>query len=250
MFAAAAPALAAANFVGGGGDDLWSNGANWSPAGVPTLASGALSVNANASVQTNLADRIGGVLNVNSGNELIINADFGHALSQTNFDTQGGGTITQNAGNVYFSDDSRPAGGTYNMNGGTFVNRDYYRYDSPSAINITGGSFTIGNYLRINGGTGTVKVVGLTSAGNAAGTGARIALCNVESRREIERVVGQITKVETAIEPKFQEHFGAANAVPHKTDQFPELFKIITLPSPNFNAGSGGGGGGRRRRRG
>jgi uncharacterized 2Fe-2S/4Fe-4S cluster protein (DUF4445 family) len=90
----------------------------------------------------------------------------------------------------------------------------------------------------------------VTSAGNAAGTGARIALCNVESRREIERVVGQITKVETAIEPKFQEHFVAANAVPHKTDPFPELSKIITLPSPNFNAGSGGGGGGRRRRRG
>ncbi|MCZ4351497.1 ASKHA domain-containing protein [Roseovarius aestuarii] len=90
----------------------------------------------------------------------------------------------------------------------------------------------------------------VTSAGNAAGTGARIALCNVESRREIERVVRQITKVETAIEPKFQEHFVAANAIPHKTAAFPELAQVVTLPSPNFNAGSGGGGGGRRRRRG
>ena len=91
----------------------------------------------------------------------------------------------------------------------------------------------------------------VTSAGNAAGTGARIALCSVEARREIERVVGQITKVETAIEPKFQEHFVAANAIPHKTDKFPELSKIMTLPNPNFNAGSGGGAaGGRRRRRG
>ena len=71
-----------------------------------------------------------------------------------------------------------------------------------------------------------------------------------QKQREIERVVGQITKVETAIEPKFQEHFVAANAIPHKTDKFPELSKIITLPSPNFNAGSGGGAGGRRRRRG
>ena len=91
----------------------------------------------------------------------------------------------------------------------------------------------------------------VTSAGNAAGTGARIALCNVAARVEIERVVGQITKVETAIEPKFQEHFVAANAIPHKTDAFPELSKVTSLPSPNFNAGSGGGGaGGRRRRRG
>ncbi|MBZ8119488.1 DUF4445 domain-containing protein [Roseovarius sp. LXJ103] len=91
----------------------------------------------------------------------------------------------------------------------------------------------------------------VTSAGNAAGTGARIALCSVEARREIERVVGQITKVETAIEPKFQEHFVAANAIPHKTDTFPELAKITALPTPNFNAGSGAGAaGGRRRRRG
>ena len=90
----------------------------------------------------------------------------------------------------------------------------------------------------------------VTSAGNAAGTGARIALCNVAARAEIERVVGQITKVETAIEPKFQEHFVAANAIPHKTDPFPELRKIVSLPSPSFNThGEGDGEGGRRRRR-
>ena len=88
------------------------------------------------------------------------------------------------------------------------------------------------------------------SAGKAAGTGARIALCNVGSRREIERVVGEITKVETAIEPKFQDHFVAANAIPHKTDPFPELRSIVTLPNPNFNAGGGDAeAGGRRRRR-
>ncbi len=90
----------------------------------------------------------------------------------------------------------------------------------------------------------------VTSVGNAAGTGARIALCNVAARREIERVVGEITKVETAIEPKFQEHFVAANAIPHKTDPFPELRKIVTLPVVGFNTGGDGGAeGGRRRRR-
>ncbi len=92
----------------------------------------------------------------------------------------------------------------------------------------------------------------VSSAGNAAGTGARIALCNVAARVEIEKVVGEITKVETAIAPKFQEHFVAANAIPHKTDPFPELAKITQLPSPSFNAGGreGGEGGRRRRRRG
>lgn len=90
----------------------------------------------------------------------------------------------------------------------------------------------------------------VTSAGNAAGTGARIALCNLAARREIERVVREITKVETAIEPKFQEHFVNANAIPHATDAFPELNKIVTLPQVSFNTGGEDGGGRRRRRRG
>ncbi len=87
------------------------------------------------------------------------------------------------------------------------------------------------------------------SAGNAAGTGARIALCNIAARAEIERVVREITKVETAIEPKFQDHFVAANAIPHKTDPFPELAKIVTLPAPSFNTGGDAEKTGRRRRR-
>lgn len=87
------------------------------------------------------------------------------------------------------------------------------------------------------------------SAGNAAGTGARIALCNKQARADIERIVRQIVKVETAIEPKFQEHFVAANAIPHKTDAFPELSKVVELPAVSFNTGSDNRGGGRRRRR-
>ena len=90
----------------------------------------------------------------------------------------------------------------------------------------------------------------VSSAGNAAGTGARIALCNIGSRAEIERVVREITKVETAIEPKFQDHFVAANAIPHKTDPFPELAQVVTLPAPSFNTGGGDEEkSGRRRRR-
>jgi uncharacterized 2Fe-2S/4Fe-4S cluster protein (DUF4445 family) len=90
------------------------------------------------------------------------------------------------------------------------------------------------------------------SAGNAAGTGARIALCNIGARAAIEAEVKRIHKVETAIEPRFQEHFVAANAIPHATDGFPELSKIVTLPDVSFNTGGSGGGadGGRRRRRG
>ena len=76
------------------------------------------------------------------------------------------------------------------------------------------------------------------SAGNAAGTGARIALCNISSRNDIEAMVGKIEKIETAIEPKFQDHFVAANAIPHKLDSFPELSKVVNLPQVHFNIGS------------
>ncbi|QPZ91702.1 ASKHA domain-containing protein [Thioclava electrotropha] len=89
----------------------------------------------------------------------------------------------------------------------------------------------------------------VTSAGNAAGTGAHMALCSVKARREIETQVHQITKVETAIEPRFQEHFVAANALPHATAPFPELRKIAPLPEVSFNTGGSGEDGGRRRRR-
>jgi len=78
----------------------------------------------------------------------------------------------------------------------------------------------------------------VTSAGNAAGTGARIALLNSAARREIETVVRQIEKVETAVEPRFQEHFVAANHIPHASAPFPRLRAVLDLPDPTFNIGS------------
>jgi uncharacterized 2Fe-2S/4Fe-4S cluster protein (DUF4445 family) len=86
----------------------------------------------------------------------------------------------------------------------------------------------------------------VTSAGNAAGTGARIALCDITARARIENEVARITKVETAVEPRFQEHFVAANAIPHATAPFPNLRSVVNLPEVTFGAG---GGEGRRRRR-
>lgn len=87
------------------------------------------------------------------------------------------------------------------------------------------------------------------SAGNAAGTGARIALCNVAARNAIEATVHEIHKVETAIEPRFQEHFVNASAIPNAVDTFPELSTVVTLPDVSFNTAGSGAEGGRRRRR-
>ena len=72
----------------------------------------------------------------------------------------------------------------------------------------------------------------VASAGNAAGTGARIALLNLAARAEIEGVVRRIEKIETAIEPNFQNLFVAAMAIPNKTDAFPNLARKVDLPAP------------------
>ena len=70
----------------------------------------------------------------------------------------------------------------------------------------------------------------VSSAGNAAGTGARIALLDQRSRREIEQLVRRVEKIETAVEPRFQEFFVEAMAIPHLTAPFQRLREAVTLP--------------------
>ena len=63
----------------------------------------------------------------------------------------------------------------------------------------------------------------VVAAGNSVGAGARMALLNSDKRGEIESVVRDIEKIETAVEPAFQDHFVRAMALPHKTDPYEEL---------------------------
>ena len=86
----------------------------------------------------------------------------------------------------------------------------------------------------------------VSSAGNAAGTGARIALLNAESRGVIETLVKNIEKIETAMEPKFQDYFVDAMAFPNKNDAFPNLFSVVDKPLEKVVKDSAGG---RKRRR-
>ena len=94
----------------------------------------------------------------------------------------------------------------------------------------------------------------VVAAGNSAGAGARMALLNTDKRAEIEAVVRDIEKIETAVEPSFQDHFVRAMAMPHKTDPYEELTKAVSLPfrSLRDNAGEAAepARSGRRRRRG
>ena len=76
------------------------------------------------------------------------------------------------------------------------------------------------------------------AAGNSAGTGALIALLSAAARREIETVTRQVEKVETAVEPRFQEHFVEALAFPHKTASFPKLAARVELPARRAAGGA------------
>lgn len=88
----------------------------------------------------------------------------------------------------------------------------------------------------------------VTSIGNAAGSGARIALVSAEARRRIAEVVRNIEKIETATEASFQQHFVDCIAIPHRTDPYLELRKVMRLPDP-MPSGDGPARGRRRRER-
>jgi len=85
----------------------------------------------------------------------------------------------------------------------------------------------------------------VSSAGNAAGTGARIALLDQTSRKQIEQQTRNVEKIETAVEERFQHHFVAAMAIPHESDTFSELQQVVTLPERKQQQPAAG----RRRRR-
>ena len=70
----------------------------------------------------------------------------------------------------------------------------------------------------------------VSAAGNLAGAGARMALLNQAARRDIEAVVRQIEKIETAVEASFQDHFVKAMAIPHKSDPYANLAAAVDLP--------------------
>ncbi len=103
------------------------------------------------------------------------------------------------------------------------------------------GTFIDPKYAMVLGLVPDCRLDGVSSVGNAAGTGARMALLNKGYRREIEHLVGRIEKVETAIEPSFQQHFVAAMALPNKTDAFPILRAAVDVPAMTGEAHAGAG---------
>ena len=104
--------------------------------------------------------------------------------------------------------------------------------DRLDTISLAGafGTFIDPKYALVLGLVPDCEIANVNAVGNAAGTGAQMALLNRTHRREIEKTVTQIEKIETALEPKFQDHFVAAMAFPNKIEPFPRLEAEVTLP--------------------
>jgi uncharacterized 2Fe-2S/4Fe-4S cluster protein (DUF4445 family) len=123
--------------------------------------------------------------------------------------------------------------------------------DHVDRIGLAGafGTFIDPKFAMVLGLIPDCDLTRVKAVGNAAGTGARMCLLNRSYRREIEETVRKIEKIETALEPKFQEHFVYAMALPNKIDPFPNLSAAVTLPERKVLTDAAGEGGARRRRR-
>ncbi len=96
---------------------------------------------------------------------------------------------------------------------------DAYGVDAVDEVRLAGafGSHIDVQHAMVLGLVPDCDLARVGSAGNAAGAGALIALLSGAARAEVEAVVREVTKLETAIEPRFQEHFVDALAIPHRT---------------------------------
>ena len=104
--------------------------------------------------------------------------------------------------------------------------------DKVDRIRLAGafGSHIDVKYAMVLGMVPDCVLSNVSSAGNAAGTGARIALLDKGARKVIEDLVRRVEKIETAVEPRFQEFFVEAMAIPHLSDPFERLQDAVRLP--------------------
>ena len=118
------------------------------------------------------------------------------------------------------------------LHAGARLLMDHYGVDQVDEIRLAGafGSHIDPKYAMVLGMIPDCDLDRVSAAGNAAGVGAMMALLSGVARNEIEEVTEQIEKVETAVEPRFQEHFVSALAIPHKTDPYPLLSKVVDMP--------------------
>jgi len=105
--------------------------------------------------------------------------------------------------------------------------------NKPDRIRLAGafGNHIDVRYAMVLGMIPDCELARVSSANDAAGTGARAALLSKTAREEIEQRVREVERIETATEENFQQYFVDAMAIPHATDAFSLLSSVVKLPA-------------------
>jgi uncharacterized 2Fe-2S/4Fe-4S cluster protein (DUF4445 family) len=100
---------------------------------------------------------------------------------------------------------------------------------SPDKIILAGGfgSFIDKEKAMLIGLIPDCELDRVYAVGNAAGDGARIALLNVEKRKEIESVTRKVERFELPTDPEFQNQFMLATSFPHMSEPFEHIAHLI-----------------------
>ena len=103
------------------------------------------------------------------------------------------------------------------LHAGAKLLMERFGVDKVDRIRLAGafGAHIDVEYAMVLGLIPKCELENVSSAGNAAGTGARIALLDRSSRTLIESQVRAVEKIETAVEARFQEHFVASMGISH-----------------------------------
>ncbi len=101
--------------------------------------------------------------------------------------------------------------------------------EAPDKIILAGG---FGSYIdkekaMLIGLIPDCKLENVYAVGNAAGDGTRIALLNVEKRKEIESITRRVERFELPTDPEFQNQFMLATSFPHMSEPFEHIAHLI-----------------------
>jgi len=115
---------------------------------------------------------------------------------------------------------------------------DHFGVAEVDTIRLAGafGSQVDGKHAMVLGLIPDCDLDRVVPAGNAAGVGAMMALLDGAARTEVEAIVKRVEKVETAVEPRFQEHFVAAMGLPNTVAPFERLRSQVELPPAHMSA--------------
>lgn len=94
------------------------------------------------------------------------------------------------------------------------------------------GSYIDPQYALLLGLVPDCPVNRVAAVGNAAGQGALMALLDRDNRSAIARTARGVRKIETALEPEFQNHFVNAMGIPNSADPFPLTRAHFDMPPP------------------